>query len=347
MPEPSTPHLSPRRLQVAYNLLREAVSRGELPTGLLAVANREETLRCETYGPEGVVGTDRIYWIASITKPIVGIAVMQLVEEGKLLVEDPVVRYLPEFGVNGKEGVTVWHLLTHTSGMADDYWHDPTVQPSVQADLEGALQTHLRFPPGSHFEYCNVSYRILGEILHRLSGMSYQQYLWERVFGPAGMVDTSFQPEPEKSPRVMPVQDFPDAPGGMDGFIALAMPSGGLFSTAADLVAFGQSFLNGGTGQRGRLLGPAALRVMTALHVQGVRRYGDGGPEYWGLSWEKVVPQEGRLVSLTGYGHGGMSGTYLWIDPEYDLVIVFLTNRVGLDGRARKGIVNAVMAAVE
>ncbi|MCL4369486.1 MAG: beta-lactamase family protein [Chloroflexi bacterium] len=347
MTDPVAPRVNPQRLQAAHDLLLEAVSGGQLPVGLLAVANCQETLRCEAYGPNGSIGTDGIYWIASITKPIVATAVMQLVERGKLLIEDPVVRYLPEFGVNGKEGVTVWHLLTHTSGMADDYWHEPGQETSAQADLEGALRTHLRFPPGSRFEYCNVSFRILGEILSRLSGKSYQQYLQEEVFGQAGMVDTSFRPEPEERPRILPVRDFPEMPGGMDGFMALALPGGGLFSTAADLVAFGQSFLNGGMGKHGRVLGAASLRVMTALYTQGICRYGDGEPEYWGLGWEKAVPREARLVSPSGFGHGGMAGTYLWIEPEYDLAIVFLTNHAGLDGRVRKGIVNAVMAAVE
>ena len=133
----------------------------------------------------------------------------------------------------------------------------------------------------------------------------------------------------------------------MEAFMSLAMPSGGLFSTAADLVAFGQAFLNGGVGRRGRLLGAAALRVMTSVQTEGIPRYDNGEVEHWGLGWEKVVPREGRLVTPSGFGHGGMSGTYLWIEPEHDLVIVFLTNRVGLDGRVRKGIVNAVMAALE
>jgi CubicO group peptidase (beta-lactamase class C family) len=347
MADSVSPRIKPERLQTAFDRLREAVEAGELPVGLLAVANREGTLRCEAHGPDGPIGTDGIFWIASITKPIVATAVMQMVEQGKLLLEDPVVRYLPEFQVNGKEGVKVWHLLTHTSGMADDYWHDPNIERSARADLEGAMQTHLRFPPGSRFEYCNVSYRILGEILERLSGIGYQEYLRQEVLLPAGMVDTSFQPEPAKRTRLLPVQDFPGAAGGMEEFMSLAMPGGGLFSTAADLSAFGRVFLNGGAGEFGRVLGPAALRVMTAVHTEGIRRHDNGEPEHWGLGWEKALPREGRLVSPSGYGHGGMSGTYLWVDPEYDLVVVFLTNRVGLDGRVRKGIVNAVLAAVD
>lgn len=349
MPNASTSRLNPQRLQPAYDLLQETVSSEELPTALLAVADSRELIRCEAYGPGGSMGTDGIYLIASVTKPIVATAVMQLVEQGRLLIEDPVARYVPEFAANGKEGVKVWHLLTHTSGMADDHWSRRDRMPTAEDELRGSIGTYLRFPPGSRFEYCNVSFTILGEIIRRVSGLPHQDYLRERVFGPVGMVDTSFHPEPSKRHRVLPVQDFPPIPGGMEAFLALAMPAGGLLSTADDLVAFGQAYLNGGVGRFGRLLGPAAIRTMTSLHTQGILEHkGDEAtPACWGLGWEKAVPQEGRLLSPSGYGHGGMTGTYLWIEPEADLVIVFLTNRANTDGRARKRILNAVMAALE
>lgn len=316
--------------------------------GALAVANSQETIRCEAYGPSGEIDTNRIFLIASITKPIVATAIMQLVERGRLLIEDPVATYIPEFAVNGKVGVKVWHLLTHTSGMADDYWRERGVQPTPQRNLEGALQTHLRFPPGSRFEYSNVSYTILGELIARLSGMSYQDYLQERVFQPAGMVDSSFCLDDENRSRLLPVLDFPDYPGGPEGFISLALPAGGILSTAADLVAFGQAFLNCGKGRQGRLLGPAALKVMTSLQTEGILEHKNGStvPARWGLGWEKAMPGEGRLLSPAGFGHGGMTGGYLWIDPEFGLVVVFLTNRANLDGRRRKSIINAVMASV-
>ncbi len=347
--EAATPKLNPQRLQVAYDLLREGVESDELPVGLLAVANRQELVCCEAYGPDGEIATDGIFLIASITKPIVATAIMQLVEQGKLLIEDPVVKYIPEFGVNGKTGVKVWHLLTHTSGMAEDYWQQRDVQPTAEMILQGALQSCLRFPPGSRFEYCNGAFCVLGELIRRASGMSHQEYLREHVFGPAGMPDTSFKLEPEKRARLLPVRDFPEMPGGMDAFAAMELPAGGLFSTAADLVAFGQTCLNGGMGKYGRVLGPAALRAMTGLHTQGilVHKEGEALPACWGLGWEKAVPQEGRLVTPAGYGHGGMTGTYLWIEPDLGLAVVFLTNRVGLDGRRRKAVVNAVMAALE
>lgn len=341
--------LNPERLQRAFDLTREVAYRGELPTALLAVANARATIRCEAFGPDDGISTDGIYWIASITKPMVATAVMQLVERGRVLLEDPVVAYIPEFGQNGKEQVTVWNLLTHTSGMADDYWHHMDAPATAEKDLRGACETHLRFPPGSRFEYCNVSFRILGEIITRASGMPYADFLRHSLFEPAGMEATTFRPDLSGSARLVPVPDMPPAPGGFEVFVGTALPAGGLFSTAADLVAFAQAFLNGGMGRRGRVLGPAAVRVMTRLHTEGIcsLRGGEPVPEYWALGWEKAVPREARLQSPSGYGHGGMSGGYLWVEPEAALAVVFLTNRVNWDRRARKQLVNAVLAALE
>ena len=342
------PRLDPGRLQPAYDLLQDLVARGELPTGLLAVAGARDTPRCEAYGPGGAIPTDGIYWIASITKPVIATAIMQLVERGRLLIEDPVARHVPEFAVNGKEGVTLWHLLTHTSGLSDDLWNGTASPTTPELDLQGACAAPLRFPPGSRHQYSNPGFRVLGEVVRRASGQPHPDYLRREVFEPTGMAETTFRPD-LSDPRLVMVPDMMSMPGGVEGFIALETPSGGLFSTAADLVAFGQAFLNQNRGRNGRLLSPAAIRVMTRLHTQGICSYGNGQPvpQYYGLSWEKAAPHEARLLSPSGFGHGGMAGTYLWIDPDADLVVVFLTNRINWDRRGRKAVLNAVMAALE
>ncbi len=338
--------LNPERLQVAYDLLREHVASGTLPVGLLAVADRREVLRCEGYGPSGPIDPAGIYLLASITKPIVATAVMQLVERGKLLVDDPVARHIPEYAVNDKGKVKVWHLLTHTSGM-DEGYTARLGSRTPEADLRGACETFLRFAPGSRYEYCNAAFRVLGELVTRLGGQPYPDYLREHVFEPAGMVDTAFWPEPAKRQRVLPVADFPDDLVSVEAFAAAAHPAGGLFSTAADLVAFGQAYLNGGRGRHGRLLGPATIATMTCLHTAGIADNATGEPAWRGLGWSKVSPRQGLLLAPAGYGHGGATGTHLWIDPENELVLVFLTNRWGLDSGVKQRILNAVMAAIE
>lgn len=350
--------LNPDRLEIAYGLLRATVEAGEIPVGLLAVATGRDTIRCEAFGPDGPIGTDGIYLLASISKPIVGTAIMQLVEDGRLLIDDPVVRHIPEFRANGKAGVTVWHLMTHTSGLDDSYQNEPADPskrppdvPFSELDLRSAVSTYLKFAPGSRFEYCNAGFRILGELIRRLSGKSYQEYLRERVFAPTGMVDSTFQPAPSQGRRVLPVTDMPAEFGDdpLAVFTSLQTPAGGIYSTAADLVAFGQAYLNGGKGKHGRLLGPAAIRLMTRLQTDGITVYEQGVPYpiHWGLTWARMSPREGLLLSPATYQHGGATGTHLWVDPENDLVVVFLTNRWGWDGIAKKRIANAVIAAVE
>ena len=346
------------RLEIAYDHLRAAVEAGDLPVGLLAVATSRETVRCEGHGPSGLIGDDGVYLLASITKPIVGTAIMQLVEDGRLLIDDPVVRYIPEFAVNGKSGVQVWHLMTHTSGLDEGYMSDrlsadqrPPDVPLAELDLRRAIGTHLKFAPGSRWEYCNVGFRILGELIRRLAGKPYQEYLRERVFAPAGMVDTTFLPGPRQLGRVLPVADMPKEFGDdpMATFVALQTPAGGLFSTAADLVAFGQAYLNGGRGKHGRLLGPAAIRLMTSNQTDGISVYDQGVPHpaRWGLTWGGTQAREGLLFSPETYQHGGATGTHLWVDPARDLVVVFLTNRWGSDGHAKRQIANAVLGALE
>lgn len=339
--------LNRSRLALSFELLREAVATGELPVGLLAVADRREIVECRAFSPDGDFPADHIFLIASLSKPIVATAVMRLVEQGRLLIEDPVANYIPEFATQGKRGITLWNLLTHTSGMSDDYMSQVAPPATPEKDLNGALATTLRFEPGTYYQYCNSSFRILGELIARASGKSYQDYLAREIFDPAGMKETSFRPGPEKRPRVVPVSDFPQVPGGFESYVSAELPSGGLFSTAADLVAFGQSFLNGGMGRDSRILSPVTVEAMTRLQTRGIPAFEPGESPSYALGWEKAVPEEVRLLSESGYGHGGMTGTYLWVEPRGGIVVVFLTNRVTMDRRVRKKIVNSVLACLE
>jgi CubicO group peptidase (beta-lactamase class C family) len=179
-------------LDIGYSLAKDLVRSGTIPSAVLAVAAAQHVIRCEGYGLGDVRAEDAIYLCASLSKPIVATAVMQLVEDGRLSVGDRVVRHLPEFAVNSKDGVTVGHLLTHTSGLSDDYWQVSDEEPTPEMELAGARNTTLRFHPGSRFEYCTVSFRILGEIVRRLSGLPLEAYLEQRIFVPARMAETGF-----------------------------------------------------------------------------------------------------------------------------------------------------------
>ena len=160
------------------------------------------------------------------------------------------------------------------------------------------------------------------------------------------MRDTAFQPADRG--RAAPVHDF-GGPENTERFSALAVPGGGLWGTAADLVAFGQTFLQGGRRAGYRLLSPAALELMTRRHVAGTMEWTPHVPSpfNYGLGWGKPDPEAGRLGSDRGYGHGGATGTYFWVDPDWDLVFVFLTNRWGIEQETPRRMLNAVYGSLD
>jgi CubicO group peptidase (beta-lactamase class C family) len=341
------PRLEPQRLDLAFQVVADGVAGGALPSAVLAVANSREVLRSEAFGP---VATDSIFLLASITKPIFATAVMQQVEQGRLLLNDPVARILPEFAGGGRDGVRLWHLLTHTSGL-DESFGDRAFGLPDRRQIRDAIcaRAPLTFRPGSRYSYCNSSFAVMAALLERASGQDDVAYLRERVLAPLGMGDTSY--EPAESPRVAPVHDPPwRDEAGRARWTGLAIPAGGLWSTAADLVRFGQHFL---TGQP-RVLGPAARRAMTSLQtadIAGVDASGESRA-YYGLGFAKAGPHgsggpSAELRTPAGYGHGGATGTQLWIEPDLDLIFVFLTNRWGLDAPHARLALNATIGAID
>jgi CubicO group peptidase (beta-lactamase class C family) len=347
----------PDLLQPAFDVVRESVAKGELPSAVLAVADGREMLRCEAFGPADgsySVRKDSLYLIASITKPIFAAAMMRLVERGKIRLNDPVGLYIPEFATNHKEGVTLWHLLTHTSGLDEGFAAELWERQAAASDyLTGACRSFLSFPPGTSYAYCNTSFIIMGELIRRIAGVPYPDFLRAEVTEPLGMEDTGFVLNEAQRGRAAPVlsgQDF-DA----DYFVSLAHPAGGLYSTARDLVAFGQAFMAGRHSSGYRLLGPAAIAAMTRLHTAGLRDVGENPPlnAYYGLGWSKTGTNRSsgpsaELTTPSGFGHGGATGTYLWIEPDYGLVFVLLTNRWGIENKSvRDRALNAALGAVE
>ncbi|MBV9169159.1 MAG: beta-lactamase family protein [Chloroflexi bacterium] len=334
-------------LDTPFEIISAAVAREVLPSGVLAVADAERVLRLEAYGP--VEKPDSIFLIASITKPIVATAVMRLVEEGQLLLNECVTRLIPEFDVNGKDDVRVWHLLTHTSGL-DENWISLNGGDPARADWQQMLNAvghaPLQFRPGSRYAYCNPSYFLLAELIRRATGREYAEVLNDLVLEPLEMRDTSFTP-PE-SRRVATVHDPPWSDDGeRANWIRLRNPSGGLWSTASDLVRFGQMLLHRGAP----VLSPAAFTAMTSLHTEGLPNVTPSGTyaSYYALGYSKSGPHGERgpsheLRSHEGFGHGGATGTYLWVEPALELVFVFLSNRWATDDDTFRRALNATIA---
>ena len=341
------------RLQPIAGIAEERVQAGNMPSAVVAVANSRETVWTHVVPGSDGVGFDSIFLLASITKPIVATAIMRLVEEGKLMLSLPVARYLPEFGVNGKENVTTFHLLTHAGGMEEaTYWnelwemrHNP---PPPEWLFEAACRSYLHYEPGSAYTYSTLPFSVMAELIRRLSGLSHPEYLDKHIFEPLGMHDTGFRPSnPE---RAAPVHNLfgpePVTPQLQENFNSLAQPGAGLWSTAADLVTFGQAYLQGGTYNGYHLLSRPTIETMTRHYTLGETNTFDGEPFNYGMGWGKpsYPPNGGIMCSERAFSHHGATGTMLWIDPEYDLVVVFLSNYCGHEDKtdAKGRILNVV-----
>ncbi len=310
---------------------------------------------------------DTIFRIASMTKPITALAVMQLVEQGKLSVEDPVEKLLPEFKgqllLVSKEGDTVTlkkpsrpiavkDLLTHTSGLPNYPPGLADVYQKRNRTLSEATiaisQTPLMFEPGSKWSYCNPGIDTLGRIVEVVSGQPYEVYLAEHIFQPLGMTDTTPYPTAEQLARVAVTYGKEEGrlaarPGGVLDYAGGAkhpVPAGGLFSTADDLAKLYQCFLNHGTLGNKKIIGGKTLAEMTSEHT-GELRAGFVDGSAWGYGFSLVRQPQGVTESLSAgsFGHGGAYGTQGWIDPQQGVYTILLLQRTGLpnsDGSAMR-----------
>ena len=322
---------------------------------------------------------DSIFQIMSMTKPFTGVAIMMLVEEGRVRLGDPVEKLLPEFRgqmvkvseANGvvtlkkaSRPITVRDLMTHTSGMGPAAPGIADIMVTMDRTLADACliysQQALDFEPGTKWQYANTGIAILGRIIEVQSGMSYEKFLETRIFQPLGMVDSHIFLPAAKQSRVAPVYT---TKGGKlvkaDSSILAGDPmlyrkgskySGpehALYSTAWDLAQFYQMMANRGTLGGKRLLSASSVEVMTELHtgdIQAGHNLGTG----FGLTWEVTKSNAGMLTgqSIGTFGHGGAFGTYGWVDPTKELVGVFMIGLAG-DGKAvRDAFVGMANAAV-
>lgn len=294
-------------------------------------------------GDGSAMRPDHRILLTSVTKPVTALQVMQLVERGLLDLHAPVAAVIPEFAANGKEQVTAWHLLTHTSGIDQAANTAETDAPAMTpADhLRTACAAALTFEPGSRWEYCSPGFWVLAELVTRLSGSHYTAQLETAITGPLGLADTRYEPG----------EALPERWGGADaaGYEHLASqvrrlcyPAGGIVGTASDLALLGRCLLDGGrTADGGRLLGPAALAALGRQTATGAYQ---GRPVTWGLGWE--LGGCGDLQSRSTLFHYGGSGTGFWVDREQGLTVALLTTSWFLDWRVYGQVANAVFGAL-
>jgi CubicO group peptidase (beta-lactamase class C family) len=308
------------------------------------------------WDPSAPAPDEHTLWdLASLTK-VVGMttAMMQLVAAGEVELDAPVQRYLPEFTGPYKERVTVRHLLTHSSGLPA--WR-PLYKEAERPEQALALvyQTPLDTVPGARTVYSDLGAILLGKVVERVSGESLDRYLAGHVFGPLGMTETMYRPDSALLPRVAPTEVDPWRQRKLRGEVhdenayALGGVSGhaGLFSSAHDLTLFAQSLLTSYRGGGPGVVPTAALLQFTAVQ--------DSTRSKRGLGWETPSGENsaGHRLSRRSFGHTGFTGTSLWIDPERDLFVLLLTNRVNPTrenrriGAVRVALADAVVAAFD
>ena len=288
---------------------------------------------------------DTIFWIASMTKPVTATSVLMLQEEGKLSVDDPVAKHLPEFkdlkSVDGKPvTITIRHLLTHTSGMSEI----TPVEARAIKDLAGLIPLYiakpLKFEPGTKWTYCQSGINTAGRIVEVVSGVPFDRFVERRLFGPLGMKDTTFYLSEEQVPRLATSYRrtgngqleatkvgllYGKPPTSRDRFPAA---NGGLFSTAPDYARFCRMILNAGEVEGHRYLKPESIALMTNVQT-GDLKTGFTAGNGWGLGWCVVREPQGvtAMLSPGTFGHGGAYGTQAWIDPVKKRIYVLMIQR--------------------
>lgn len=271
-----------------------------------------------------------IWDMASLTKVVATTsAMLQLSADGRVPLDAPVQRFLPDWTGPGKERVIIRHLLSHASGLPS--WR-PLYKEATSPETAMALvlQTQLDTLPGQRFVYSDLNAILLGEIVRRVTGQPLDAYLARHVFGPLGMRDTRYRPPASELARIAPTEFDPWRQRKVHGEVhdenafMLGGVSGhaGLFSTAADLARFARAYLNEGTLDGRRVFDAAAVAQFTRAQDTTVSRRA--------LGWETPTGgnSAGQYLSRRAFGHTGFTGTSLWMDPERGVYVILLTNRV-------------------
>jgi serine-type D-Ala-D-Ala carboxypeptidase len=330
----------------------EAVKAGNVPGVVFLVSHRDRIVYRKAFGsrsvePERVPMTaDTVFDMASLTKgTATGSSIMALIEEGKIRLGDPVVRFWPEWGQNGKDKVTIRQLLTHSSGLSswDNYrqkfgdMNGAPIQECTDRVMTALAERPLANPPDTKFTYSDLGFITLGEIVRRVSGERLDQYAGRRIFAPLKMRHTGFNPDPSLRSLFAPTEKWRgeflagqvhDPNSAVMGGVA---GHAGLFSTADDMARYARMLLSSDGAPRGEKfpLSPNTIRMMTTPHSP-------AGLPVRALGWDVDTSYshvKGDLMPMGSFGHTGFTGTFMWVDPYSRTFLIGLSNRVHPDGK--------------
>ena len=347
--------MSKERLELVHGIIREAIVRKELPGAVLLVARQGKIILREAYGDSRWVPdrkpmtTDMIFDLASVTKPVATAAsIMILTEQGRISLWDRVKMHVPEFvpykdewGI-ASEDARIWNLLTHTSGLppytnADDAAKKLGRPCSTEDLVKYIAEMPKTGPPGSAFHYSCLGYITLAHIVKKITGKTIAEFAEENIFAPLGMKHTFYNPPENMLALCVPTQVIDGKP--LEGIVhdPLARLQGGvsgnagLFSTADDLAVFAQVILNQGESKGVRILSPLSVERMTSVYPK--------APDFGrGLGWDlssAYASNGGDLFGPRSFGHSGYTGSSIWIDPETETIVIFLTNSVHPDDKGQ------------
>ena len=348
-----------QNLEGLDSIIEASIQNHEVPGAVLLVGHDGRVIYRKAFGERSLEPTrsamtvDTIFDMASLTKVVcTTTAVMQLVDQGKVKVNDPVVKYIPEFAQNGKQDITVRDLLTHYSGLQPDFELNPPWN-GREAGMSLAFSEVPIAPPETRFVYSDTNFIVLGVLVQRVSGIPLDAYCSQNVFAPLGMTHSRFLPPHDWLSQIAPTEYDENGQmlhgvvhdprsrrmGGVAGHA-------GLFSTADDLSKFAQTLLDGG----GAILSPLAVEKMTSPQQP------PNASTLRGFGWDIDSPfssNRGEFLPVGSFGHTGFTGTSLWIDPTTKTYIILLTNAVHPRGHnsatvsLRTRVATAVAAALQ
>jgi len=319
--------------------VQRALARGEMAGCVVVVGRQDGIVFEQAYGNRRVepnvapMTLDTVFDMASLTKPLAtATSVMILVERGELRLQDKVADYMPEFAANGKDQVTIEQLMVHSAGLIPDTSVDDYRDGWASAKPKICELKPLT-PPGTAFKYSDVGYILLGKIVEQVAGKPVNEFAQEEIYTKLGMTETGYLPPADLKARAATTERrdgkwlvgvVHDPRAALMGGVA---GHAGLFSTAHDLARYAQLMLGGGRLGDVRILGAATVAEMTRpRNIDGNKR---------GLGWDMgsvYSRNRGETMSQRAFGHGGFTGTAMWIDPDLDLYVIFLSNRLHPDG---------------
>ena len=340
--------------------MQKFIDDGEISGSVTLVARDGEVVSFEALGASNLETGDRmekddLFWIASMTKPLAGVSLMMLAEEGKLDINDELEKHLPEFKglwmVDKKSNaemtlkrpsrkITLLDVATHTAGIAGV--KEPRAHTTLAELVSMISQKPLEFEPGSRWKYSSAGSNVLGRVVEVISGQRYQDFLQERIFDPLDMKDTSFFPRFQHAHRVatpylkndkvkkLTASEFHFMNGALWDTQRTVKPSGGLFSTAEDMRKFYQMMLDGGVVGETRLLSETSVKELTRTQSRCIETGFTKGMS-WGIHFQVVKDPQGVTAMLNPgtFGHGGAFATQSWADPTNQTIYILMIQRRG------------------